>query len=442
MIDSQVLSSLNLKGIGIHLSRPRSQRGELSETMPKRGKLARGRYWARWRIYVRQPDGSEIVKRAERIIDRALAEQLGLVLDYAGPLTKTDARKVLEALIRESNNRPVAFTAKTTFGDVAREYIDLNKPNWEASTSRVNVQIIEDHLIAKLGSRPVRELSDSELQRFVNVYVEQQASRSFLAKLGLFLRAILNRAADRDLIQHNPARKLRAKSRKRACNLAHTLEECDLLLSQVSGADHLVIRLLIQLGLRSEELFALRRNDVRGSALMIDEAIVDGESKDTKTIASAATMYLTPDLELELRHYLSALPEHLDGWLFPSTREAAPTRPGNFLNRVLKPAAVRAGLLVRHIGKDQAGNEKLTSAVNFQSLRRTSSTLFGARAKDPKSTQAHMRHTDPYITLKHYQQEIPAEVKAAALALERDLLDQKQRREDTLAPSSDSLPIV
>src|SRR5215471_9364234 len=103
MIDSQVLSRLNLKGIGIHLSRPRSQRGELSETMPKRGKLARGRYWARWRIYVRQPDGREIVKRAERIIDRPLAEQLGFVLDYAGPLTKTDARKVLETLVRESN---------------------------------------------------------------------------------------------------------------------------------------------------------------------------------------------------------------------------------------------------------------------------------------------------------------------------------------------------
>jgi hypothetical protein len=290
VIDSQVRPNLHLKRIGIHLSRPRSQRGELSDSMPKRGRLARGRYWARWRFYIRQADGRETVKRAEKIVDRALAEELGFVLDYAGPLTKTGARKVLEALIRDSNNRPAAFTTKTTFGDVAREYIDLNKPNWEASTSRVNVQLIEDHLIAKLGGRPVRELSDSELQRFLNAfYVEQGASRSFLAKLGLFLRAILKRAVDRDLIPHNPARKLRAKSRKRACNLAHTLEECDLLLSQVSGADHLAIRLLIQLGLRSEELFALRRNDVQSGGLVIDEAIVDGEAKGTRTVASART---------------------------------------------------------------------------------------------------------------------------------------------------------
>jgi hypothetical protein len=65
------------------------------------------------------------------------------------------------------------------------------------------------------------------------------------------------------------------------------LEKCDSLLAQVVGADHLAIRMVIQLGLRSEELFALRRNDVQGSGLVIDEAIVDGETKDTKTIASA-----------------------------------------------------------------------------------------------------------------------------------------------------------
>ena len=118
MIDS--VSGPNLKRIGLHLSRPRSQRGQLSEYMPGRGKLARGRYWARWRIYVRQADGSETEKRAAKIIDRDVAEQRGFVLDYSGPLTKTDARQVLEKLIRESNSVPAGYTAKT---------------NWRASTS-------------------------------------------------------------------------------------------------------------------------------------------------------------------------------------------------------------------------------------------------------------------------------------------------------------------
>jgi integrase len=188
---------------------------------------------------------------------------------------------------------------------------------------------------------------------------------------------------DRELIQRNPARKQRAKSRKRASNLAHTLEECDALL-------HLSIRLFIQLGLRSEELFALRRNDVQGNGPGIDEAIVYGEAKETKTVASAAMMHLSPDLEQELKYYMDTLSEDQVGWLFPSARKGVPTRPGNFLNRVLNPAAVKAGLALRDIGEG-----KVTSEVNFQSLRRTSSTLFGARAKDPKSTHAQMRHADP-----------------------------------------------
>ena len=86
MIDFLIPPPLDLKRIGLHLPRPRSQRGELSEHMPKRGKLVRGRFWARWRVYARQADGTEVVKRAEKVIDRDVAEQLGLTLDYAGPL--------------------------------------------------------------------------------------------------------------------------------------------------------------------------------------------------------------------------------------------------------------------------------------------------------------------------------------------------------------------
>ena len=143
-----------------------------------------------------------------------------------------------------------------------------------------------------------------------------------------------------------------------------------------------------------------------------------------KLLPSEAVMYVPPDLELDLQHYLGTLPDDLDGWLFPSSRKGVPVRPGNFLNRVLKPAALLAGVAVRTTAKG-----KPTSGLNYQSLRRTSSTLFGAKAKDPKSTQAHMRHADPTITLKLDQQSIPAEVKAAALAFEADLLAQKLRRE-------------
>jgi len=88
---------------------------------------------------------------------------------------------------------------------------------------------------------------------------------------------------------------------------------------------------------------------------------------------------------------------------------------------VLKPAAIRArvGIFRRQTGK---GKEVESTDVNFQVLRRTCATLFGGKAKDPRDTQAQLRHADPTVTLRHYQKSIPANVRAAALALEEELI--------------------
>ncbi len=426
-----MIDSVNLKQVGRHLPRPRFQRGELHEFIPKRGKrpqqkLTRGRYWARWRVYVKR-DGVERIRRAEKIIDRVAAEQVGLALDYAGPLTKTDAWKVLAKLIEKSHGRKAAVdSSRVTLAELAREYLELSKPNWEAWTAENAENLIETHLACgELGPRPVAELTDAELQRFLNQYVEKGSSSSLLSKLVRYTRAVLNIAVDRRLIERNPARKLKARSRRRVCNLDHTLEQCEALVAQLSGRDRLITRLLAQLGLRSEELFVLRRDDVLGGALVIDEAIVRGRVKGTKTEESAAVMYVPPDLELELKHYLETLSgDSPKAWLFPASRKEVALRPENFLKRVLKPAAIRAKIA---LSKNSEGTE--VTGCNFQSLRRTSATLFGARAKDPRLTQAHLRHTDPRVTLKHYQKEIPADVRAAALALETDFLAARQKRE-------------
>ena len=88
---------------------------------------------------------------------------------------------------------------------------------------------------------------------------------------------------------------------------------------------------------------------------------------------------------------------------------------------MLKPAAVRArvGIFAQQSGKGEAVE---STDVNFQVLRRTCATLFGAKAKDPRDTQSHLRHADPTVTLRHYQKSIPASVRAAAVALEEELI--------------------
>lgn len=183
-------------------------------------------------------------------------------------------------------------------------------------------------------------------------------------------------------------------------------------------------------GLRPEEMFALRRDDVQGDQLRIDEALVEGESAPTKTEASDDYVYIPPDLAVELDGWLACSSGGPADWLFQTDHgRRGFLNANNYRNRILKPAAIRAAVGVIDTGKrDEQGKPILKTDVDFRALHRTCATLFGDRAKDPKSTQAQLRHADPTITLKHYQKAIPASVKATAVALENDLTGNNSER--------------
>jgi len=422
--------NLDLKGVGGHLSRQRYQRGSLKPFVPAaKGKpkraLLKGTYWARWYRYLRQADGREKRSPREKIITKELAASLRIGTEYAGPLTKTDAQRVLDLLIARDAGTYTPPDTAATFTQIAREYLVVAEPGWGPHTARTSKGLIESVLIGgRLGNRPVAELTEIELQQFLNEHVSAGASRSKLSKMLLYMRNILDHAVMKKIIASNPARnpgyRLKAKSRKQVSERYLSLDECRRLLSTVSGADHLIIRVLIQLGLRSEELFALRRDDLVGDLLSIDEALVDGMPAPVKTDASDASVYIPPDLQAEMQGWLEWLDPDPRAWLFPAAM-GGPWSAQNYLNRVLKPVAVRAGVGVftRQSGK---GESVQSTDVNFQVLRRTCATLFGAKAKDPRDTQAQLRHADPTVTLRHYQKSVPSSVRAAAVALEDELI--------------------
>jgi integrase len=158
-------------------------------------------------------------------------------------------------------------------------------------------------------------------------------------------------------------------------------------------------------------MFALRRDDVQGDQLRIDEALVEGQSAPTKTEASDDYVYLPPDLEVELKGSLECTSGGPADWLFQTEHgRRGFLNANNYRNRILKPAAIRARVGVVDTGKKgEKGKPILNTDVDFRALRRTCATLFGDRAKDPKSTQAQLRHADPAITLKHYQKGCPGE---------------------------------
>jgi hypothetical protein len=160
-----------------------------------------------------------------------------------------------------------------------------------------------------------------------------------------------------------------------------SMDECRRLMEAVTGRDHLILRILMQLGLRPEELFGLRHNDVIGDSLRIDEAIVEMQPAETKTRASDASVYMPPYLELELRTFIQAEPGEPNDWLFHPYKSRTcnlerPLNSNNYRERVLQPAAIRAGVGV-YQRKNKKGETLTATDVDFRVLHRTCATLFG-----------------------------------------------------------------
>lgn len=417
MTDRPVVS-FDPRTIGRHMPSRRHQKGHIK-------RLSAGRYFTRWYQY-RIVDGAEKRVCRERIITRETAAEVGLKLDYEGPISKGNASEVLRLLIQRDTGQYVA-DARATVADLARQYIAIARPNWGAHQIRGAENRIKTHIIGKLGGVLANDVDAVRLQGWLNEYVEADASKSLLKHLLTDVRCIFDLAVARKIVSSNPAKdpacKLKAKSRKRVSDRTLTLDEVRKLLAASIGRDHVILRLLVQIGLRPEELWALRRDDFRGDRLRVDEVLVGTRIEQRAKTQESETdaIYVPPELARLIREWLECSPGLERDFLFPGERGGAQNSP-NYLKRVMKPLAVRAGVATRDTGKrDTDGRPVLTSDVEYRVLRRTCATLFGQRAKDPRTTQHQMRHTDPAMTLRVYQQAIPAEVQIAAIAFESDL---------------------
>ncbi|MGA2148481.1 MAG: tyrosine-type recombinase/integrase [Bryobacteraceae bacterium] len=89
--------------------------------------------------------------------------------------------------------------------------------------------------------------------------------------------------------------------------------------------------------------------------------------------------------------------------------------------RVIVPAAIRAGIMTAPPKERQKGDSKRAkaTAVNFQAFRRTYATWMQRTGASVKDVQGAMRHSSPDQTLKAYMREIPAGVRTAVDALGR-----------------------
>lgn len=312
-----------------------------------------------------------------------------------------------------------------TFEQVALQYIALSESRWGAHAAPTTNSVIRRHLIARLGGLALDKLNAKDLQLLIDEMARNKASDSLLHKVVTHLRAIFDLAQESGVLRINPMRsrisKVTCRSGKTASERHLSIEECGALLGSLKGRDLLIVRMFIQLGLRPKELFALRRNDVTGNFLRIDEILVKGRVKRIATENGALGVYVPPDLLANISSWMQTKSGQENDWLFPASRPRGPAgRPpvshDHFRNRILKAAAEKAGV----------------HDVDLFALRRTCASFFAHHAT-AQDALAQMRHYNPASLAGSPDEGQTPSLKRAAEKIEVQILDAANRFEKGIA---------
>jgi integrase len=349
---------------------------------------------------------------------RGFAQQRLLTMDLG--TTSGDFSAALPAF-NEGVGNGAAPRMTATFEQIALQYITLSEPQWGAHAYTTTTSVIRKHLIAKLGHLPADMLTAKEIQTFLDEMVRSNASSSLLKKAVTYLRNILDLAQESGAVAHNPMRsrisKISYRPQRPASERHLSLEECAALLSELTGRNLLIVRMFIQLGLRPQELFALRRNDVRGEFIRIDEVLIKGRIKKIGSKEPAFGVYVPPDLLSQLADWMKSTGAQDTDWLFPASRSRGSSDlhhidQNYFRIHILKRAAEKAGV----------------PDVGLFALRRTCANFFSHKAT-AQDTLAQMHHADPARRAEFGEQGLPKSLKRAAVTIEAELMRAVKRAE-------------
>jgi integrase len=389
-----------LKALSRKAGRTRGQNGYLEEVGTKRKKWL-GHYY----VYVVE---NGIEHRRHRKIT------LGLKSD----LSKKEARDKLRDFLKVTPTRIIAddlspkpasqaelkpspnYTLQEFWDQV---YRPMKEPTWKESGRKEIIGNIRRYVLKRFGSTKLGDITTATLQMHIN-NLAANYSASVVEKGIIWSRAILEEAFEQEYIRKNPAKRIKKPETREIQRPVVDVRELRQAFSKLPSRERLMIRLTLILGLRPAECLALKRCDVNGNQLMIDESNRYGKLTRTKTKSSKAYVWIPDTVLADLRLWMDLLEDQReDALLFPNS-ERNPLRLDNYRKRHFRKSMEAAG--VGHI--------------TMQMCRRSCSTyMLDGKHGNVKDIQGHLRHARPDITAEIYIQPVPESLRQAVQSLDK-----------------------
>jgi integrase len=335
--------------------------------------------------------------------------------------TKKEAEQALSSVLTKLDQGAYVEATKETVATFMRRWLDSIRASVRPSTYAGYENLIDAHIVPKLGAVPLQRLTPAQLNSF---YADLLAGGRRDGKGGLSPRTVfyahatirkaLAEAVRWQMLPRNIA-DLATPPKQRTMRELHTWSAAELgrFLEHIAGDRHYAGYYLAAFtGLRRGEVLGLRWRDVdleRGllavvqTVISIDYAV---HLSTPKTAASRRAVALDPGTVEVLRaHRLRLVEERTalglpwpspDDLLFAEI-DGRPLHPGQFsdrFDRLVKGASV--------------------PRVRFHDLRHTHASLMLTAGAHPKIVQERLGHANITVTLQTYSHVLPAMQEEAA----------------------------
>jgi integrase len=315
--------------------------------------------------------------------------------------TLAEARSLRAAMLADVARGEYRALSRVTFADYAKTWITT----YQGRTSRgIRPETVADYkrdldndAIPFLGRLRLSEIEPRDIKAYA-AHIQHRGVRPATVRLAVApVRALLATALEDGLIRANPAAGLRIATIHQTGQdpenpKALTEDELHQLLTHVPDQWRLFVEFVAHTGLRIGEAVALQWADIDLNArrLSVHRRWYRNAYAPPKSRYGKRTIPLTPRMTHQLAQHRAASAAADDALVFPS-RAQTPLDPANLSDRVLKPAAKKAGV----------------PWAGWHTLRHTCGTLLFRHGANAKQVQHWLGHHSPAFTLATYVHLLP-----------------------------------
>ena len=287
-----------------------------------------------------------------------------------------------------------AAPSEKTVSQAATAYIEASRAVLSPSTIAGYIKI-RDNWLGTLEHVKVRDISQEQVQRWVNNMKQAGKSPKTISNAHGFLSSVLKQA--------RPALHLTTKLPQKQKKEIHipTEEEIRKIMAAAKGTkNEFPFALAVWLGLRASEIIALTSDSIHGEYLTVNTAMVldehrDLTAKDPKTYSGYRTLHLPPEI-------VALIPEtkRPDKRLVPRT--------GGALYKALLRTCEKAGV----------------PPYSFHALRHANASIMLANGVPDKYAMKRMGHATTHMlktvyqhTMQDKETQVTAQVEAAVRSM-------------------------